>query len=139
MSGMKGQTGGRRCEKPEGSREKEGSNAGGTGRGWYRKQSEGGWREKKKSDEAQRKMKTVREITGKPGRMCNERRERGTEGGEKGGGDEKEVISGLFLTAFCQPPSEIFRGETYRSCVLEKIRGKKGCITAGEKVCEARK
>lgn len=93
----------------------------------------GGWREKK-SDEVHRKMKTVREITGKPGRMCNERRERGT-GGGKGGGDEKEVISGLFLTAFCQPPSEIFRGETYRSCVLVKYQlKKKGCITAGESV-----
>lgn len=40
-------------------------------------------------------MKTVRGITGKPGRMCNERRERGTERGEKGGDDEKEVIRGL--------------------------------------------
>lgn len=82
MSGMKGQTGGRRCEKPEGSREKEGSNAAGTRRGGYRKQS-GGLEREKKSDEAQRKMKTVRAITGKPGRMCNERRERGTETGEK--------------------------------------------------------
>lgn len=81
MSGMKGQTGGRRCEKPEGSREKEGSNAGGTRRGGYRKQAGGGLEREKKSDEAQRKMKTVREITGKPGRMCNERRERGREGG----------------------------------------------------------
>lgn len=35
------------------------------------------------------------------------------EGGKKGRGDEKEVISGLFLPAFCQSPSEIFRGETH--------------------------
>lgn len=34
--------------------------------------------QRKKSDET-KKMKTVREITGKPGRMCNERRERGTQ------------------------------------------------------------
>lgn len=78
-------------------------------------------------------MKTVREITGKPGRMCAESGEQ-REGG-KGGGDEKEVISGLFLTAFCQPPSEIFRLETYRSCVLVKYQQKKGCITAGGKKC----
>ena len=52
-------------------------------RGGYRKQSGGGGGERKneKSDEAQRKMKTVREITGKPWRMCNEHRERGTERG----------------------------------------------------------
>lgn len=88
---MKGQTGGRRCEKPEGSRGKEGSNAGGTRRGGYRKQSGGkeggtGLEREKKSDEAQRKMKTVSEITGKPGRMCNERRERETEGWGWGAG-----------------------------------------------------
>lgn len=68
-------------------------------------------------------MKTVREITGKPGRMCAESGEQRE--GEKGGGDEKEVISGLFLTAFCQPPSEIFRLETYRSRVLVKYQQKK--------------
>lgn len=61
-------------------------------------------REKKKSDET-RKMKTVREIAGKPGRMCDERREggRGRRGGG-GGGYEKEVISGLFLPAFLSAP-----------------------------------
>lgn len=49
-------------------------------------------------------------------------------GGGRGGGNEKEVISGLFLTAFCQPPSEIFRGETHRSCVLVEYQPKnKGC------------
>lgn len=48
-----------------------------------------GLEREKKSDEAQRKMKTVSEITGKPGRMCNERRERGTEGW--GGGEEEAM------------------------------------------------
>lgn len=46
MSGMKGQTGGRRCEKPEGSREKRGATLeeqGGVGT----VNSRGGWREKK--------------------------------------------------------------------------------------------
>lgn len=43
--------------------------------------SRGGLAREKKSDEVHRKMKTVREITGKPGRMCNERRERGKGGG----------------------------------------------------------
>lgn len=97
MSGMKGQTGGRRCKKPEGSREKEGSSAGGTRRGGYRKQ----WRrgEKKGSDEAQRKMKTVREITGKPGRMCNERGERGTEGGGRWERGHQRSVSDCVLSA----------------------------------------
>lgn len=57
--------------------------------------------------------------------MSAESGERGGGGEGGGGGDEKEVISGLFLTAFCQPPSEIFRGETYRSCVLVKYQLKK--------------
>lgn len=42
MSGMKGQTGGRRCKEPEESREEVGSNAEGTRRGGYRKQLGGG-------------------------------------------------------------------------------------------------
>lgn len=47
-------------------------------------------------DEAQRKMKTVREITGKPGRMCNESGEQGTERG----GREEEVM-GKRSSAVC--------------------------------------
>lgn len=56
-------------------------------------------------------MKTVREIAGKPGRMCDERREgKEKEGGkkkkkrERGGGDEKEVISGLFSACILSAP-----------------------------------
>lgn len=53
----------------------------------------------------------------KPGRVRDELEERGgrwkrvreregrKRGGEGGGGDGKEVISGLFLPAICQPPS----------------------------------
>ena len=54
--------------------------------------------------------------------------------GGKGGGDEKEVISGLFLTPFCQPPSEIFREETRRSCVFVKYQQKKG-VSQQKKKC----
>lgn len=52
---------------------------GGTRRGGCDKQW--GREERKESDET-KKMKTVREIAGKPGRMCDERREK--EGGNRG-------------------------------------------------------
>lgn len=57
-------------------------------------------------------MKTVREIAGKPGRMCDERREgKEKEGGKKKKkkGKEEEAMrrrssAVCFLPAFCQPP-----------------------------------
>lgn len=79
MSGMKGQTGGRRCKKPgedRGRGERTQKHEGGTRRGGRDKQW--GREERKESDET-KKMKTVREIAGKPGRMCDERREGVTE------------------------------------------------------------
>lgn len=39
----------------------------------------GGGREEREESDEKKKMKTVREIAGKPGRMCDERREGGTE------------------------------------------------------------
>lgn len=76
---MKGQTGGSRCKKPGGRQRKKGAHLkreAGTRRGGCDKQW--GREERKESDET-KKMKTVREIAGKPGRMCDERREGETE------------------------------------------------------------
>lgn len=39
------------------------------------------------------------------------------------GGNEKEVIGGLFLLAFCRPPSEIFRGETHTKGAFLSCQG----------------
>lgn len=91
------------------------------------------------------KMKTAREIVGKPGRMCDVRGGGDTEREKKGGGggNEKEVISGLFLPAFCQPPSEIFRQETHtKGAFLNRQRTMRDwstCLPAYLTVCEAHK
>lgn len=67
---------------------------------------------------------------------------RGREGKKEkkggGGGAEKEVISGLFLPAICQPPPpEIFRGETNTGGFLNfhRVRDRRTCLATHLTLC----
>lgn len=115
---MKGENGGRyarkwgedweRGERTSNAKEERGGkgaiNSGG-GKREKRVMRLGGWGQQRNAVEALENVRSTREYGG------------GRREGEKGV-DEKEVISGLFLPAFCQPPSEIFRGETHTTGVF---------------------
>ena len=121
----------------------------------------GGREERAKESDETGKMKTRREIAGKPGRMCDELRERegrGGVGGERERGKKEEEEAAMrrrssavcFCLHFVSPPSEIFRGETHthkggggglvsESASETQTQDGSTCLAAYLTVCEAHK